>query len=89
EEALPGREHPLPLHNQHYVNRPPLKDGFAGLERIRFAMGCFWGAERQFWTLPGVYSTSVGYAGGVTPNPTNEEVCSGLTGHTESVELVI
>ena len=50
EEALPGREHPLPLHNQHYVNSHPLKDGFAGLERIRFAMGCFWGAERKFWT---------------------------------------
>lgn len=88
DEALPGREHPLPLHNQHYVNSHPLKDGFAGLERIRFAMGCFWGAERKFWTLPGVYSTSVGYAGGLTPNPTYEEVCSGLTGHTEIVEVV-
>lgn len=89
EEALPGREHPLPLlHNQHYVNSHPLKDSFTGLERIRFAMGCFWGAERKFWTIPGVYSTSVGYAGGVTPNPTYEEVCSGLTGHTEIVEVV-
>ncbi len=89
EEALPGREQPLPLlHNQHYVNSHPLKDSFTGLARIRFAMGCFWGAERKFWTIPGVYSTSVGYAGGVTPNPTYEEVCSGLTGHTEIVEVV-
>jgi len=89
EEALPGREHPLPLlHNQHYVNSHPLKDSFTGLARIRFAMGCFWGAERKLWTIPGVYSTSVGYAGGVTPNPTYEEVCSGLTGHTEIVEVV-
>jgi len=89
EEALPGREQPLPLlHNQHFVNSHPLKDSFTGLARIRFAMGCFWGAERKFWTIPGVYSTSVGYAGGVTPNPTYEEVCSGLTGHTEIVEGV-
>lgn len=89
EEALPGRDQPLPLlHNQHYVNSHPLKDSFTGLARIRFAMGCFWGAERKFWTIPGVYSTSVGYAGGVTPNPTYEEVCSGLTGHTEIVEVV-
>ena len=89
EEALPGREQPLPLlHNQHFVNSHPLKDSFTGLARIRFAMGCFWGAERKFWTIPGVYSTSVGYAGGVTPNPTYEEVCSGLTGHTEIVEVV-
>ncbi len=89
EEALPGREQPLPLlHNQHYVNSHPLKDSFTGLARIRFAMGCFWGAERKLWTIPGVYSTSVGYAGGVTPNPTYEEVCSGLTGHTEIVEVV-
>ncbi|WP_349986120.1 peptide-methionine (S)-S-oxide reductase MsrA [Stenotrophomonas sp. WHRI 8082] len=89
EEALPGRDQPLALqNNQHFVNSHPLKDRFAGYERIRFAMGCFWGAERKFWTLPGVYSTSVGYAGGVTPNPTYEEVCSGLTGHTEIVEVV-
>ena len=89
EEALPGREHPLPLErNQHFVNSHPLKDSFVGKERIRLAMGCFWGAERKFWTLPGVYSTSVGYAGGSTPNPTYEEVCSGLTGHTEIVEVV-
>ncbi|NEL81379.1 MAG: peptide-methionine (S)-S-oxide reductase, partial [Xanthomonas perforans] len=66
----------------------PLKDRFAGLQQIRFALGCFWGAERKFWTEPGVYSTSVGYAGGVTPNPTYEEVCSGLTGHTEVVQVV-
>jgi len=89
EEALPGRGQPLPLQsNQHFVNSHPLKDRFAGLEQIRFALGCFWGAERVFWTLPGVYSTSVGYAGGLTPNPTYEEVCSGLTGHTEVVQVV-
>lgn len=89
EEALPGREQPLPLHsNQHFVNSHPLKDRFAGLQQIRFALGCFWGAERKFWTEPGVYSTSVGYAGGITPNPTYEEVCSGLTGHTEVVQVV-
>ena len=89
EEALPGRDQPLPLHsNQHFVNSHPLKDRFAGLQQIRFALGCFWGAERKFWTEPGVYSTSVGYAGGITPNPTYEEVCSGLTGHTEVVQVV-
>lgn len=89
QEALPGREQPLPLQaNRHYVNSHPLKDRFAGFEQIRFAMGCFWGAERMFWTLPGVHSTSVGYAGGSTPNPTYEEVCSGLTGHTEVVQVV-
>ncbi|MBO8042485.1 peptide-methionine (S)-S-oxide reductase, partial [Pseudomonas aeruginosa] len=88
EEALPGRDQPLPLHsNQHFVNSHPLKDRFAGLQQIRFALGCFWGAERKFWTEPGVYSTSVGYAGGITPNPTYEEVCSGLTGHTEVVQV--
>ncbi len=89
EEALPGRDQPLPLHsNQHFVNSHPLKDRFAGLQQIRFALGCFWGAERKFWSEPGVYSTSVGYAGGITPNPTYEEVCSGLTGHTEVVQVV-
>ena len=89
EEALPGRDQPLPLHsNQHFVNSHPLKDRFAGLQQIRFALGCFWGAERKFWNEPGVYSTSVGYAGGITPNPTYEEVCSGLTGHTEVVQVV-
>ncbi|CRD45319.1 methionine sulfoxide reductase A [Stenotrophomonas maltophilia] len=89
EEALPGRDQPLPLHsNQHFVNSHPLKDRFADLQQIRFALGCFWGAERKFWTEPGVYSTSVGYAGGITPNPTYEEVCSGLTGHTEVVQVV-
>lgn len=89
EEALPGREQPLTLRsNQHFVNSHPLKDRFTGFAQIRVAMGCFWGAERTFWTLPGVYSTAVGYAGGVTPNPTYEEVCSGLTGHTEVVQVV-
>lgn len=89
EEALPGREQPLPLQsNRHFVNSHPLKDRFTGLQQIRFAMGCFWGAERRFWTEAGVYSTSVGYAGGITPNPTYEEVCTGLTGHTEIVQVV-
>ena len=89
EEALPGRDQPLPLHsNQHFVNSHPLKDRFAGLQQIRFALGCFWGAERKFWNVPGVYSTSVGYAGGGTPNATYEEVCSGQTGHNEVVRVV-
>ena len=89
EEALPGREQPLPLHsNQHFVNSHPLKDRFAGLQQIRFALGCFWGAERKFWQLPGVVTTAVGYQGGFTPNPTYEESCTGMTGHAEVVRVV-
>ena len=88
DEALPGRQAPLPLHNVHFVNGQPLRDDFAGLEVIDVGMGCFWGAERKFWQLPGVVTTAVGYQGGVTPNPTYEEACSGLTGHTEVVRVV-
>ncbi len=88
EEALPGREAPLPLHNVHYVNGQPLCGEFAGLQVLDVGLGCFWGAERRFWQLPGVVTTAVGYQGGVTPNPTYDEVCSGLTGHTEVVRVV-
>ena len=88
QEVLPGRPIPLPLHNTHFVNGRPLRDEFAGLQQVQFGMGCFWGAERKFWTLPGVFTTAAGYAGGGTPNPTYEEVCSGQTGHTEVVLVV-
>ena len=86
DHALPGRSLPLPISNRHYVNDHPLCPPFpAGMERAVLGLGCFWGAERKFWTQPGVYTTAVGYAGGFTPNPTYEEVCSGLTGHAEVV----
>jgi peptide-methionine (S)-S-oxide reductase len=85
-DALPGRAEPLPVPEAHFVNghrvAPPFPDG---IERAMFGMGCFWGAERKFWELDGVYSTAVGYAGGPTPNPTYREVCTGMTGHTEVV----
>jgi peptide-methionine (S)-S-oxide reductase len=88
-EALPGRSEAMPVPPAHFVNRhplvPPWPDGF---EQAVFGMGCFWGAERKFWTAPGVWTTAVGYAGGPTPNPTYREVCSGLTGHTEAVLVV-
>ena len=88
-EALPGRKEPLPVAARHYVNGHPLQGPFeAGLEQAVFGLGCFWGAERRFWQTDGVYSTAAGYAGGFTPNPTYEEVCSGRTGHTEVVLVV-
>jgi peptide-methionine (S)-S-oxide reductase len=89
DQALPGREEEMPVNAPHLVLgttiTPPFPDG---LERAIFGMGCFWGAERLFWTLPGVYTTAVGYAGGFTPNPTYREVCGGRTGHTEVVLVV-
>ncbi|MDP6580062.1 MAG: peptide-methionine (S)-S-oxide reductase MsrA [Vicinamibacterales bacterium] len=88
-EALPGRTEPMPVPDTHFVNGARLSPPFpGGLEQAVFAMGCFWGAERVFWQLPGVYSTAVGYAGGLTPNPTYQEVCTGQTGHTEVVLVV-
>jgi len=88
-EALPGRAAPIPTADRHFVNGNPLKGPFAGgLQKVIFGMGCFWGAERKFWELDGVYTTAVGYAGGPTPNPTYQEVCSGMTGHNEVVLVV-
>lgn len=89
EEALPGRAEQMPVPSKHYVNGNPLKPPFPeGMEMAMFGMGCFWGAERKFWQEEGVYSTSVGYAAGITPNPTYNEVCTGLTGHNEVVRVV-
>ncbi len=89
EDALAGRSEPMPVPAAHYVNGHPLTPPFpAGTEQIIVGMGCFWGAERKFWQLPGVYTTAVGYAGGYTPNPTYEEVCTGRTGHAEVVLIV-
>ncbi|KAB8172249.1 peptide-methionine (S)-S-oxide reductase MsrA [Lysobacter maris] len=87
-DALPGRPTALPLRNAHHVHGRPLRDAFAGMARLQFGMGCFWGAERMFWSIPGVFSTAVGYSGGYTPNPTYREVCSGMTGHAETVLVV-
>ena len=89
DRALPGRDTAMPVPARHDVLGTPLQPPFPeGLEQIVVGMGCFWGAERVFWQLDGVYTTAVGYAGGYTPNPTYEEVCSGSTGHTEAVLVV-
>jgi peptide-methionine (S)-S-oxide reductase len=89
QDALPGRDARMPVPEKHFVNGHRLAPPFpAGLEQAMFGMGCFWGAEKKFWQLPGVYSTAVGYAAGLTPNPTYREVCSGMTGHNEAVLVV-
>ena len=88
-EALPGRAEKMPVPEKHFVNGRLLTPPFpTGMEQVQFGLGCFWGAEKYFWQLPGVYVTAVGYAGGGTPNPTYKEVCSGMTGHNEVVLVV-
>ena len=89
ESALPGRPHKMPVPETHFVNGARLEEPFPeGYQRASFGLGCFWGAERKFWQLPGVYTTAVGYAAGHTPNPTYREVCTGMTGHNEVVLVV-
>jgi peptide-methionine (S)-S-oxide reductase len=89
DQALAGRSTAMPVPARHTVLDAPLTGPWpAGAQTVVFGMGCFWGAEKMFWKIPGVISTSVGYAGGITPNPTYEEVCSGYTGHTEAVQVV-
>jgi peptide-methionine (S)-S-oxide reductase len=88
-QALPGRSEPMPVASRHFVKDAPLQPPFpAQMQTALFGMGCFWGAERRYWMLNGVYTTAVGYAAGFTPNPTYEEVCSGMTGHNEVVLAV-
>lgn len=89
EEALPGRDEVMAITDKHYVNGHPLKPPFPeGMQQVVFGLGCFWGAERKFWELDGVYTTAVGYAAGYTPNPGYQEVCTGKTGHNEVVLVV-
>src|SRR5689334_22309666 len=89
DEALPGRSRAMPVPERHFVNGHGLVEPFPkGMQKAMFGMGCFWGAERKFWQTPGVYATAVGYAGGLTPNPSYEEVCSGMTGHNEVVLVI-
>ena len=89
DTALPGRADAIPVAGEHYVNGNPLQGPFAPhLQQVVFGMGCFWGVERKYWQLDGVFTTAAGYASGVTPNPTYQEVCSGRTGHNEVVLVV-
>ena len=89
EQAYPGRDIPIKISRQHFVNgSDPTSEPATGCQKVLLGMGCFWGAERLFWQLDGVITTSVGYAGGYTPNPTYQEVCTGMTGHTEMVRIV-
>lgn len=88
EDALPGRAEAMPVPTRHAVLHTPMDGAFEGLGRAMFGLGCFWGAERKFWTAPGVVSTAVGYAAGYTPHPTYREVCSGQTGHNEVVRVI-
>jgi peptide-methionine (S)-S-oxide reductase len=89
DKVLPGRPNPIPTATSHHVSGAALKGPYPqGAMKAMFGLGCFWGAERKFWQIPGVYVTAVGYAGGLTPNPTYEEVCSGMTGHNEAVLVV-
>jgi len=88
-EALPGRDTAMPITNKHFVTGNPIAPPFmANVQQALFGLGCFWGAERKFWQHPGVFSTAVGYSGGYTPNPTYDEVCTGLTGHNEVVKVI-
>ncbi|TSA41274.1 MAG: peptide-methionine (S)-S-oxide reductase MsrA [Methylococcaceae bacterium] len=87
-EALPGRDHAMPIYNEHFVLGHPIAPPMPqGIEQAMFGMGCFWGVERKFWQCAGVYSTAVGYTGGITPNTTYDELCTGLTGHNEVVKV--
>jgi len=88
-EALPGRDIAMPISNKHFVTGNPIAPPFpANLQQALFGLGCFWGAERKFWQHPGVFTTAVGYSGGYTPNPTYDELCTGLTGHNEVVKVI-
>lgn len=88
-KALPGRKTAMAIVNRHFINAHPVQGPFPqGMQIAMFGMGCFWGAERKFWEVEGVYSTAVGYAGGFSPNPSYEEVCSGMTGHNEVVRVI-